>query len=93
MLNLPFTWGAAGRALGRVPGWAKTLVKVWLVWFWRLSVPAKIAATAAEIVVLYLALPHIPLVSQRRTAILEFGSVGLCFLAIAGILFGGPKRA
>jgi hypothetical protein len=80
------------RALRALPDWAKRIAKIWLNWFWHLGTTAMIVATAVEIVLLWFALPHVPLVRTWRTVILEFGSVGLCFLLVAGILFGGPRR-
>jgi hypothetical protein len=92
MHALPASWGVAARALRAVPDWIRKLIKAWLVWFWRLGTVAKIVATGVEIVCLWLALPHIPLAQNWRPAAFQFGSIGLAFLCIAGILFSNPGR-
>ena len=91
MHAVPGGWALASRALRAIPDWIRKLIQAWLVWFWRLGRTAKIVATGVEIVCLWLALPHIPLIAGWRTAVLEFGALGLAFLCIAGILFSNPR--
>jgi hypothetical protein len=82
----------ASRALRKVPEWAGKIAKAWLGWFWHLSALAKIVATAAEIVALYLICSQLPLAAASRMGIVQVGSIGLCFFLIAGVLFGRPRR-
>jgi len=71
---------------------ASKIVATWFKWFWHLSRPAKLAATAAEIVLLWLAASHLPVTAVSQKAVIQGGSVALCFFLIAGILFGRTSR-
>ena len=90
--TLSSPWAIAWRVFRAPPEWATKLIWAWLRWFWRLSTPMKIAATGAEIVALWFAVPHFPLEDAWHSAIFEFGSLGLCFFLLAGVLFSRPGR-
>lgn len=80
------------RLAKRSPDWAKALLKLWIGWFWRLPIAGKLAATAAEIVALYLALQRAPLPAATQVEVTQVVAVGLMFLLVAGILFGSARR-
>lgn len=67
------------------------LVFAWLRWFWRLTIAAKIAATAVEIVLLYLAARHLPLTLQVRGEIIAGGTLALAFLLLFGVLLASAR--
>lgn len=60
----------------------------YLRWFWRLPLVAKFAVTAAEIILLQLALPLFPLGALERHEATDFIALALVGLLLVGILFG-----
>jgi hypothetical protein len=80
------------RVLRKIPSSISKVVAAWLKWFWRLATSAKVVVTAGEIICLWLILPHIPIGSSAREALLEVGSIGLMFFLIGAVLFSRPAR-
>ncbi len=63
----------------------------YLKWFWRLPIAAKIAATVAEVILVQIAMPIVPISAIGRHDLVDAISVGLVGLLLAGILFGATR--
>jgi len=63
----------------------------YLKWFWRLPIAAKIGATVAEVILLQLAAPLVPVGALERHELVDAISVGLVGLLLVGILFGATR--
>ena len=67
------------------------LLLAWLRWFWRLSVGGKVAASAVEILVLYVLASRLPTSVQTRRELVDGGSLGLAFLLVFGVLLSATR--
>jgi hypothetical protein len=75
----------------RLVSTAWSLGRTWLRWFWRLTAGGKVAATAAEIVVLYLVSQTLPVSPASRQEITSTGSVLLALLLVVGLALGSTR--
>jgi hypothetical protein len=85
-------WSAVRRTFGALPRWVTKCLAAWFKWFWRLAIPGKIAVTAIEVIILWVASSHLPITVGTQKSVVAGGGVGLAFLLIAGVLFGHSPR-
>lgn len=84
-------FGSAATILHHLGETVVRLTLSWLRWFWRLSVAAKIAVTATEIVALYLLAHRLPMSAETQHELIDAGSLGLAFLLVFGVLFSSTR--